>query len=196
VRDAHRADEVIRSLRTLVGQAEALREPLDLNDAIREVLELARGELRRNEVSVHAHLGAGLSPALGDRVQLQQVFLNLVVNAIEAMAPIADRQKILVVRTERTLTGEVSVAVEDTGVGLDPTSTDRIFDPFFTTKQNGLGMGLSICRSIVEAHGGRLSTSPRSPCGARFSFTVPTMTQTTLSQLPALSDARGASAAL
>jgi C4-dicarboxylate-specific signal transduction histidine kinase len=174
VREAQRADEVIRGLRALVGKSELRREPLDVNDAIHEVLELARGELRRNEVNVQTGLDPTLPPALGDRVQLQQVVLNLIVNAIEAMASVADRPKLLAIRTGRAESGEVAVAVEDTGPGLDPATAGRVFDPFFTTKPDGLGMGLSICRSIVEAHGGRLSSSPRAPHGTTFRFTLPT----------------------
>jgi signal transduction histidine kinase len=179
VREAHRADEVIRGLRALVGKSELRRDRLDVNDAIHEVLDLARGELRRNEVSVQADLDPTLPPALGDRVQLQQVLLNLIVNAIEAMAPVADRPRVLAIRTERTETGEVAVAIEDSGPGLDPATAARAFDPFFTTKPDGLGMGLSICRSIVEAHGGRLSLSPRMPHGTAFRFTIPTTAEAT-----------------
>jgi C4-dicarboxylate-specific signal transduction histidine kinase len=176
VGDAHRADEVIQGLRALVGESTPQREALDMNDAVHQVLELARGELRRHAVSVHVDLAPMLPPALGDRVQLQQVLLNLIVNAMEAMAAVADRSRQLVIRTELDASGEVSVAVEDTGPGLDPASAERIFDAFFTTKAHGLGMGLSICRSIVEAHGGALSASPRSPGGTAFRFTVPTVT--------------------
>ena len=175
VREAQRADEVIRRLRALMEKSELQREPFEMNDAIHEVLELVQGELRRNGVSVHTDLALDLPPALGDRVQLQQVLLNLIVNAMEAMASIADRPKLLVIRTESAGSDDVAVAVEDTGPGLDPTTAPRVFDPFFTTKANGLGIGLSICRSIVEAHGGELSASPRSPHGTTFRFTVPTM---------------------
>jgi PAS domain S-box-containing protein len=175
VRDAERADEVIRGLRALLGKSDTRREPLDMNAAIYEVLELARGELRRSGVSVHTDLALNLPPTLGDRVQLQQVLLNLIVNAIEAMAPAANRPKVIVIRTARAEPAEVAVAVEDTGAGLEPATADRIFHPFFTTKPSGLGMGLSICRSIVEAHGGQLSASPGSPHGSTFRFTIPTV---------------------
>jgi signal transduction histidine kinase len=150
-----------------------------VNDAIHEVLDLARGELRRNGVFVQVDLDPTLPPALGDRVQLQQVVLNLIVNAIEAMSHLADRTRTLVIRTARAETGEVAVAVEDTGPGIDPETAGRIFDPFFTTKPDGLGMGLSICRSIVEAHGGRLSASARSPRGTTFRFTIPAVAEVT-----------------
>jgi signal transduction histidine kinase len=174
VGDAHRADEVIQGLRALVGESTPLREALDMNDAVHQVLELARGELRRNAVAVHADVEPILPPALGDRVQLQQVMLNLILNAMEAMAPITDHPRELVIRTARGAADDVVVTVEDTGPGLDAVAMPRIFDAFFSTKPHGLGMGLSICRSIVEAHGGTLSVVPRSPRGTAFRFTVPT----------------------
>ena len=173
VGDAHRADEVIQGLRALVGESTPLREALDMNDAVHQVLELARGELRRNAVSVHADLEPVLPSALGDRVQLQQVLLNLILNAMEAMAPITGQPRELVIRTARGEGNGVVVTVEDTGPGLDPLAMPRIFDAFYSTKPHGLGMGLSICRSIVEAHGGTLSAVPRSPRGTAFRFTVP-----------------------
>jgi PAS domain S-box-containing protein len=173
VREAQRADEVIRGLRSLLGQSGARREALDLNAAISEVLELVRTELRRNEVSIRTVLDAELPAAFGDRVQFQQVVLNLILNGSEAMASVAGRPRILVIRTERTESEAVAVIVEDTGPGLDPATVERVFDPFFTTKPNGLGLGLSICRSIVEAHGGRLSASARASGGSTFRFTVP-----------------------
>jgi PAS domain S-box-containing protein len=185
VREAHRADEVIRRLRALLEKSELQREPFGMNDAIHEVLELAQGELRRNGVSVQTDLAPDLPPILGDRVQLQQVLLNLIVNAMEAMALVEDRPKLLVIRTGAAEVDDVSVAVEDTGPGLDPTAAPRIFDPFFTTKANGLGIGLSICRSIVEAHGGELSASPRSPHGTVFRFTVPTTVKAMTAASPA-----------
>jgi C4-dicarboxylate-specific signal transduction histidine kinase len=184
VREAQRADEVIRSLRALLEKSELQRAPLDVNGAIHEVLGLVRGELRRNDVSIQTVLGAGLPPALGDRVQLQQVVLNLVMNGIEAMSGVADRPRTLAIRTERAGAEGVAVVVEDAGPGLDPATAERIFDPFFTTKPNGLGMGLSICRSIVEAHGGELSASPRSPHGTTFRFTVPTVAEAAVPSLP------------
>jgi signal transduction histidine kinase len=110
---------------------------------------------------------------LGDRVQLQQVLMNLVVNGIEAMAPIPDREREMVIRSQPVAAGGVLVAVEDAGAGLDPAVADRLFEPFFTTKSSGMGIGLSICRSIIESHGGRLWASPRTPHGTIFQFTVP-----------------------
>jgi C4-dicarboxylate-specific signal transduction histidine kinase len=174
VREAQRADSVIRGLRALVGNSGPQRDSLDLNDAMQEVLELARGELRRHGAAVQVDLAYGLPAAFGDRVQLQQVALNLILNGAEAMATVADRPKVLTVRTEGADPSGVAVVVEDAGPGLDPAIAGRIFEPFFTTKPNGLGMGLSICRSIVDAHGGKLSASPRSPYGTSFRFVVPT----------------------
>jgi PAS domain S-box-containing protein len=173
VREAQRADEVIRGLRSLLGQSDTRRETLDLNAAITEVLALVLSEVRRNDVSIRTALDVELPPAFGDRVQFQQVVLNLTLNGIEAMAANTDGARILAIRTERSEDGGAAVIVEDTGPGLDPATLERMFDPFFTTKPNGLGLGLSICRSIVEAHGGRLSASTRAPNGTTFRFTVP-----------------------
>jgi PAS domain S-box-containing protein len=173
VREAQRADEVISGLRSLLGQSRARRESLDINAAISEVLELVRSELRRNDVSIRTVLDPELPTAFGDRVQFQQVVLNLILNGIEAMVAVADRPRILLIRTERSESDVATVIVEDTGPGVDPATIERVFDPFFTTKPKGLGLGLSICRSIVEAHGGRLSASPRAPGGTAFCFTVP-----------------------
>jgi len=133
---------------------------------------LARGELQRGQVVLHADLFAG-NRAFGDRVQLQQVMLDLIRNGIDAMSAVTDRPRVLAISTEFAEPGAVLVAVPDAGAGLDPATAERIFDPFFTTKANGMGMGLSICRSIIEAHGGRLWASPHRPYGTIFRFTVP-----------------------
>ena len=173
VGEAQRAEEVIRGLRSLLGNRGLRRAGLDLNDAVNEVLKLVRAELRRSNVDLRTELAPTLPAVFGDRVQLQQVLLNLVLNGIEAMRPVLDRPRELALRTESAAPDGVAVVVEDTGPGIDPATIERIFDPFFTTKANGLGMGLSICRSIVEAHGGRLSASQHAPYGAAFRFTVP-----------------------
>jgi C4-dicarboxylate-specific signal transduction histidine kinase len=173
VSDGTRAGEVIRGLRALAKKSGPQLTKLDINDAIREVLALTRSELQRHGVTLHTDLSADDPPVFGDRVQLQQVLLNLIMNGIEAMSAITDRPKMLAITSEPVEPGGVLVAVEDTGTGLDPTTADRIFDPFFTTKPNGMGMGLSICRSIIEAHGGRFWVSPGVPCGAAFRFAVP-----------------------
>ena len=175
VREAQRAEEVIRGLRSLVGGSGLQRRTLDLNDAVQEVVELVRGEIQRQEVSVRTDLFRDLPPAFGDRVQLQQVLLNLIMNGMEAMTTVTEHPKALVIRTEPAVPSGVAVAVEDAGPGLDPAIADRIFDPFFTTKPSGLGMGLSICRTIIDAHGGQLRASPRSPYGTSVRFTVPTV---------------------
>jgi signal transduction histidine kinase len=137
------------------------------------VLALARGELLRHDVVLHIELAAEDRPVMGDRVQLQQVLLNLIMNSVEAMRGVTERARELTVSSTLAQSGSVLVAVEDTGAGLDPAVAERMFQPFFTTKPEGLGMGLSICRSIVEAHGGRLWVSPRAPHGADVRFTVP-----------------------
>jgi signal transduction histidine kinase len=147
---------------------------LDINDAIREVLVLTRSELHRHNVSLETALSGGLEPVIGDRVQLQQVILNLIMNGIEAMSAVMRQPRVLRVRSQIDGAGDLLIAVEDSGPGLAPETIDRLFDPFFTTKPGGMGMGLSICRSIVDAHGGRLWASPQSPRGAVFQFTVPT----------------------
>ncbi|SEE73765.1 PAS domain S-box-containing protein [Rhizobiales bacterium GAS191] len=168
-----RAGEVIRGLRALAKKSGPELAKLDINDAIQEVLALTRSELQRHGVVLHTALSAADRPVFGDRVQLQQVLLNLIMNGVEAMSAITDCPKVLAITLEAVEPGGVLVAVEDTGPGLDPATADRIFDPFFTTKSDGMGMGLSICRSIIDAHGGQLSVSPRVPCGTVFRFTVP-----------------------
>ena len=175
VREAQRADGVIRGLRALVGYSALQRGTLDLNDAMQEVLELVRSELRNKDIAVHLDLAHDLPAAYGDRVQLQQVALNLILNGVEAMVGVTDRARVLVLRTERAEPGGVAVVVEDTGAGFEPAIAERIFDPFFTTKPSGLGIGLSLCRSIVDAHGGRISAWPRVPNGTAFRFVVPTV---------------------
>jgi len=172
-RDGARAGDVIRGLRALAKKSGPQLTKLDIHDAIEEVLTLARGELQRHGVVLHTDLSAGGRPVLGDRVQLQQVLLNLIMNGIEAMRTVMDRTKQLTVSSAVTEPDGLLVSVDDTGPGLDPAISQRIFEPFFTTKSDGLGMGLSICRSIIEAHGGHLWVSPRAPHGTAFHFTVP-----------------------
>jgi C4-dicarboxylate-specific signal transduction histidine kinase len=174
VSDGHRASEIIRSLRALAGKSGPEMTQLDINDAIREVLVLMRSELNQHDVSLETALSGGLEPIMGDRVQLQQVILNLIMNGIEAMSAIMRQPRVLRVRSQIDGPGAVLIAIEDSGPGLAPETMDRLFDPFFTTKPSGMGMGLSICRSIVDAHGGRLWASQQPPRGAVFQFTVPT----------------------
>jgi PAS domain S-box-containing protein len=173
VRDSARAGDVIRGLRALAKKSGPQLATLGINDVIREVLAIAGGELRRHGVVLRADLAAIDRPILGDRVQLQQVLLNLVMNGIEAMSGVAERTRELMVSSTPAEPGSVLVSVEDTGIGFDPAVAHRIFEPFFTTKPEGLGMGLSICRSIIEGHRGRLWVSPRVPHGAAIRFTVP-----------------------
>ena len=173
VSDGTRAGEVIRGLRALAKKSGPELVQLDINDAVREVQALTRSELQRHGVTLHTDLSADDRPVFGDRVQLQQVLLNLIMNGIEAMRAVTERPKTLAITSEPVEPSGVLVAVEDTGTGLDPATADRIFDPFFTTKSDGLGMGLSICRSIIDAHGGRLWVSPGVLCGTVFRFTVP-----------------------
>ena len=145
----------------------------DINGAIRKVLALMRNELCRHDVSIEIDCSENLAPVLGDPVQLQQVILNLMMNGVEAMGTAMQRPRVLRLISELGGPGTLRVAVEDSGPGLAPEIADRVFDAFFTTKPNGTGMGLSICRSIIDAHGGRLWASPRAPHGAVFQFTLP-----------------------
>jgi PAS domain S-box-containing protein len=172
VRDGARAGEVIRGLRALAKKTGPELAKLDINDTILEVLALTRSEMQRHGVVLHTDLFSGDRPVFADRVQLQQVLMNLILNGIEAMRAVAGHQRVLAISSEPAGPEGVLVAVADTGPGLDPASADRIFEPFFTTKPQGMGMGLSICRSIIAAHGGRLWASPGVPCGAVFRFTV------------------------
>jgi predicted ATPase/signal transduction histidine kinase len=173
VRDGARASEVVRGLHALARKSGPQLMRLDIDEAIREVLALTRSEMQRHDIVLHAELAAGDQPAVGDRVQLQQVLLNLILNGVDAMKAVTDRPRELMVSSARTEPGAVAVVVGDTGTGLDPAIAERIFEPFFTTKADGLGMGLSICRSIIDAHGGRLWAARREPYGMALCFTVP-----------------------
>jgi PAS domain S-box-containing protein len=174
VRDGHRAGDIIKSLRTLARKSGPEMTQLEINDAIREVLSLIHSELNQHDVSLETALSGGLEPIMGDRVQLQQVILNLIMNGIEAMSAVMRERRMLRISSQIDGAGDLLITVEDSGPGLAPETMDRLFDPFFTTKPEGMGMGLLICRSIVDAHGGHLWASPRSPRGAVFQFTVPT----------------------
>jgi C4-dicarboxylate-specific signal transduction histidine kinase len=149
-------------------------DPLDINDVIDEVLVLSRGELQTQDVLVRTDLNAALPRLRGDRVQLQQVLLNLVTNAIQAMDGVKDRPRVLTIRSQLHERDDILIEVEDSGIGLDSTTIDQIFASMFTTKPDGMGMGLSISRSIVAAHGGRLWASPRDRFGAIFHIVLPT----------------------
>jgi len=168
-----RAATIITRIRALLKKGNTEKTRLDINKVVQEVLPLTSGELGKHNVSVQMELIPGLPEILGDRVQLQQVVLNLMMNGIEAMTSITDRPRVLQLRTQARESGSLSVTVQDSGAGLDPENTNRIFETFFTTKSNGMGMGLSICRSIIETHGGRLSAEPNDGPGATFRFTLP-----------------------
>jgi len=173
-KDGSRAGEVVSRVRGLVKKVPPRIERWDLNEAVGEVVALTRQELLRNGVVLRNALSSDVSLVMGDRVQLQQVLLNLIMNASDAMSTTSDRPKMVEIRGQITESGEALIIVEDNGTGLDPKIAEHIFEPFFTTKPTGMGMGLSICRSIIEAHGGRLWASPHSPHGTSFQFTVPT----------------------
>ncbi|UVF22196.1 AAA family ATPase (plasmid) [Microvirga terrae] len=173
VSNGARAGEVIHRIRALIKKAPAQQDVLAINGPIREVIELTRTEAMKSRVSVTAELAENLPLICGDRVQLQQVMLNLIVNAIEALSGMHEGAREVVIRTEQDEAGDVLVSVRDTGPGLDAQGIEQVFEAFYTTKASGMGMGLSICRSIIEAHGGRLWASPNEPRGARLQFTLP-----------------------
>lgn len=173
VGNGHRANDVIGRIRSLLKKAPLQKERFDINDAIREVLVLSRGEITKNAISVRTQLAAGLLLIEGDRVQLQQVILNLVINAVEAMSSVPIGPRELTISTVKGRAESVHVAIRDSGPGMAQVALDRAFDAFYTTKPGGLGMGLSISRSIIEAHGGRLWAAVNAPQGASFEFTLP-----------------------
>jgi PAS domain S-box-containing protein len=172
IKDGHRAGNVIARIRALLRKTATEKERLDINDAIQEVAVLAQGEVRRNRVALRMELAADVPPVLGDRVQLQQVILNLVMNGVEAMASVADRPRELLIYSHQHESDKVLVAVQDSGIGIDSQNLEKIFDTFYTTKSQGMGMGLAISRSIVENHGGRLWAAPNDGPGATFQFTL------------------------
>ncbi len=173
VRDGKRAGEVIARIRALTKKASTPREKLDLNETLRQVLALVGDEAKRKRVDIRTNFADDLSPVSGDQVQLQQVVLNLAMNAIEAMSSIGERARELVITTQNMDTDQVQVTVEDSGAGLDPNTMQKIFEPFYTTKPTGMGMGLSISRSILQSHGGRLWATAKDGPGTIFYFTLP-----------------------
>jgi signal transduction histidine kinase len=173
VQDGRRAIDVIGGIRALIKEAPPRKDLFEINNAVLEVVALTRGEALKNDVSVRTQLADALPPIQGDRVQLQQVILNLIMNAVEAMSSVAEGPRELLISTKQDASGRVLVGVWDSGPGLSPEIVDRLFDAFYTTKLGGMGMGLSICRSIVEAHGGQIWASPEVGAGAMFQFSLP-----------------------
>jgi PAS domain S-box-containing protein len=173
VRDADRAKEIVGRMRDHIKKAPPRREPFDLNEAIREVIATVRSASDQNRVAVRVRLTERLNPVRADRVQLQQVVMNLVLNAIEAMSSVEEGTRELSITTKQAPTDDILVAVQDSGPGIDPERFEQVFAPFYTTKTDGIGMGLSICRSIIAAHRGRLWAEANRPRGATFQFTLP-----------------------
>ena len=173
IRDGNRASEVIQRLRGLFARKPPGMEPIDLNEAAREVLALSSSELQRRSVVLHTDLADGVPAVSGDRVQLQQVILNLILNAADAMSEMGDRPRDMRIATRRDEIGEVTLSVSDAGVGIEPANLERLFDTFYTTKADGMGIGLSISRSIIEAHQGRLWATENDGPGATFWFSIP-----------------------
>jgi PAS domain S-box-containing protein len=173
IRDGNRAADVVTRLRALFSRKDATTEPVDLNEAAREVIALSWSELQRSRVILRPELADILPPVTGDRVQLQQVILNLLLNAAEAMSSVNDRARQLVIRTERDEGDRVRLTVQDAGVGLDPQAADKLFEAFYSTKSGGMGIGLSVSRSIIERHHGRLWAAPNDGPGATFAFSIP-----------------------
>jgi signal transduction histidine kinase len=176
IRDTERACEVIARLRALFDKRGGKTESVDLNGAAREVIALSLSELHRRRVMLRTELAEDLPLITGDRVQLQQVILNLLLNAAEAMSAIEDRPRHLVIRTEIDGTDRARLSVQDTGVGFEPQDAQRLFEAFYTTKSGGMGIGLSVSQSIVESHDGRLWAEPNAGPGATFAFSVPART--------------------
>ena len=173
IEDGNRASEVIRRVRSLAKKSDIEMVPLDVNDVVRETTGLMQREVFSHQVSLRMELAPALPTILGDRVQLQQVIINLVMNGIEAMQSVADRPRELLIRSRQEEKQLVLVSVTDCGVGISAENADRLFNAFFTTKSGGMGMGLSVCRSIMEAHGGRLWATANIPHGTTFQFTLP-----------------------
>jgi C4-dicarboxylate-specific signal transduction histidine kinase len=182
--DGHRTAELVQGIRAMFKNDGQKRVAVDVNELIREVLTIVHKELIEHRIAVFSFLSADLPQVTADRVQLQQVIMNLVTNAIDAMKPITDRPQTLRAKSEVRDGEYVLVAIEDSGTGIDPEKMDRLFDTFFTTKPHGMGMGLSICRSIVEAHRGRLWASAGAQRGSVFRFELPIKQEPTEERLP------------
>jgi C4-dicarboxylate-specific signal transduction histidine kinase len=174
LRDGKRAGDILGRIRTLIKKVPPRHDQLDINETILEVIELTRSELLRNRILLQTELAKGLPLIRGDRIQLQQVVLNLIMNAVETMSDAGEGRRELLISTAEEKSNGVLVAVRDSGPGLSPQSFERLFEPFYTTKSGGMGMGLSICRSIIGAHGGRVWAAANVAQGASFQFTLPT----------------------
>ena len=177
ISDGHRASDVITRLRALFSKTAVATDMLDLNEATREVIALSKNELIRNRIILRSELADGLAPVRGDRVQLQQVILNLLRNAADAMTGVNDRPKLLVIRTESDEADHVRLSVQDAGVGFASADAERLFEAFYTTKSGGMGIGLSVSRSIIESHDGRLWATPNDGPGSTFSFSIPSRSE-------------------
>jgi signal transduction histidine kinase len=173
IRNGKRAGDVLGRIRALIKRMPARLDRLDINDAILDVIEITRNELLENSVSLRTELEEGLPLIRGDRIQLQQIILNLIMNAVEAMSDTSNGARDLLISTTEDATNGVLVSVRDSGPGLGANSLERLFDPFYTTKPGGMGMGLSICRSIIEAHGGQVWAATNIAQGASFHFSLP-----------------------
>lgn len=178
VRDAERAGAVVTRVRAMVRHTLAERTPVSLPDCMEEVFSLLQPAISRQGVLLHRDIASDLPMISGDRIQLQQVFFNLITNALESLSQVADRRREIVGSARRTAENTVEIVLRDNGEGFDETVLPRLFDSFVTTKPHGMGMGLAICRSIVEAHGGTLTASPAIPCGAQFTITLPVVGET------------------
>jgi signal transduction histidine kinase len=174
IKSAHRASDVIKRIRDFSKKADPEMTPLDINEIVEEATTLVRHEALRYKVGMQVELASGLLPVRGDRTQLQQVLVNLAVNGMQAMSTVDDRERVLLIHTEQKQPNQALLSVKDVGVGVAPDKVDQLFAAFYTTKPDGLGIGLSICRSIVEAHGGQIWASPNGGPGMTFQFTIPT----------------------
>ncbi|MCM3869111.1 MAG: ATP-binding protein [Pyrinomonadaceae bacterium] len=173
INDGNRASAIIGRIRALVKKAPVRKDLVDINDVIHEVIALTGNELQRNRVSLVTQLSDALPLVLGDRIQLQQVILNLIINGVEAMSLLEEGPRELLIKAAKDDSNDLLVAVRDSGIGIQSANLEQLFDAFYTTKTDGMGMGLAICRSIIETHGGRLWATANSPCGAVFQFTLP-----------------------
>ena len=173
VRDSERARQVIEGVRAMFKSGNQEKHPLALNAIIKDIITLLHGEIIKHHISVQTKLLPDLPQVVAERTQVQQVLMNLIMNAIEAMQPVTDRERLLVIKSDTSEPGAVLITVEDSGTGFDANDSERIFEALFTTKSEGMGMGLSICRSMVEAHGGRLWASPRAMHGSVFKVLLP-----------------------